>query len=727
MEVGTNRRTGHHQGRFRSIASISLAVLGAVLAVVGAVLLYARTEIVDEGAFADHAAAALENDAVSHLLATEITVQIAEKGSADLVAGRPLIQSVVDTVIGSKPFGQIFRQAAVQANRVLFVRDRNNVALQLADAMEVVRFGLQSVSPKLADELPRSIDLTLLKLKKRAFARQSLAIADQVRWLGIVAPLLALIAFVASVALAPDRRVGVLRAAIAVAAAGIVLAITLLIVRARILAGVFGSDEVTDADVRGAIGGVLDAFFGGLFAWALGLALLGLIVGGASAVLDPERAEDPVTKLRRRITERPRTTAGRALRAVLAIGAGLLVALDTTFALQVFGLLAGAYLIYFGSGELLLLLQPPTAPGEEHKQVRTRALQRTAIAAGVTVAVVAIAVVVFTGSAGNPNKALATPADGCNGSRALCKLRLSDVVFAGTHNSFSAADSPNWFIANQRRTISRQLEDGVRLLLLDPHWGIADAKGRVRTDFEAEGRDRNRVAKAMPPATLAAAERLAGSFGVRANTGGEPDVFLCHTACELGATKMVDALTDIREFLDRNRDEVVILFIEPYVPPSAIRDTFERSGIEHYAAVLDRGLPLPTLGELVSSDHRLVVFTERDADGTVPWYLDGFSFVQDTPLGATTPDELSCKLNRGTRDSPMLMLNQWADVFPPRASANPGFQTKQAIIGRAHECARKRGLPVNLIAVDYYDQGDLIDSVAKLNRERIRAARGKNR
>ena len=73
------------------------------------------------------------------------------------------------------------------------------------------------------------------------------------------------------------------------------------------------------------------------------------------------------------------------------------------------------------------------------------------------------------------------------------------------------------------------------------------------------------------------------------------------------------------------------------------------------------------------------------------------------------------------------MLNQWADVFPPRASANPAFQTKQAIIGRAHECARKRGLPVNLIAVDYYDQGDLIDSVAKLNRERIRAARGKNR
>ena len=51
----------------------------------------------------------------------------------------------------------------------------------------------------------------------------------------------------------------------------------------------------------------------------------------------------------------------------------------------------------------------------------------------------------------------------------LCDLRIDQAVFGGTHNSFSAADSPGWFIANQRRTICRQLADGVRLLLIDPH------------------------------------------------------------------------------------------------------------------------------------------------------------------------------------------------------------------------------------------------------------------
>jgi hypothetical protein len=68
------------------------------------------------------------------------------------------------------------------------------------------------------------------------------------------------------------------------------------------------------------------------------------------------------------------------------------------------------------------------------------------------------------------------------------------------------------------------------------------------------------------------------------------------------------------------------------------------------------------------------------------------------------------------------MLNHWADVFPPRRAANEDFQTRKELLGRAHECARKRGLPVNLIAVDHYDIGELISSVERLNRERIEAA-----
>ena len=78
----------------------------------------------------------------------------------------------------------------------------------------------------------------------------------------------------------------------------------------------------------------------------------------------------------------------------------------------------------------------------------------------------------------------------------------------------------------------------------------------------------------------------------------------------------------------------------------------------------------------------MIVFTEKDADGTVPWYLDGFSFVQDTPLGATKVSELSCKRERGDADSPLLMLNHWADLFPPRRTPNAPFQTRRELLAR---------------------------------------------
>jgi hypothetical protein len=217
---------------------------------------------------------------------------------------------------------------------------------------------------------------------------------------------------------------------------------------------------------------------------------------------------------------------------------------------------------------------------------------------------------------------------------------------------------------------------------------------------------------------LASAERLVGRR-LGADPGeGERDVWLCHTVCELGATRLVDALATFREFLEANPGEVVILFIEPYVKPADLAQRFERAGLDGYLATLSRDEPLPTLGELVDEDKRLVVFTEKDADGTLPWYLDGFSFVQDTPLGATRVGELSCALERGDADSPLLMLNHWADLFPPRLRANRPFLTKRFLLERARRCERRRGLPVNLIAVDYYDQGDLVEAVEELNAER---------
>ena len=75
--------------------------------------------------------------------------------------------------------------------------------------------------------------------------------------------------------------------------------------------------------------------------------------------------------------------------------------------------------------------------------------------------------------AGRRDGESAGSAEGCNGSRALCGRRLDQVVFPGTHNSYAAADEPGWLFANQRHGIERQLNDGIRALTLDIHFGCA--------------------------------------------------------------------------------------------------------------------------------------------------------------------------------------------------------------------------------------------------------------
>jgi hypothetical protein len=700
----------------RLTASIALVVIGAVLLLVGTVTFYAREEVIDEQAFANRAVAALDDDGVRHLVAREIVVNLVDRGSTDLVAARPLLESVVEAIVQTQPFRSVFRRAAVEANRVFFVRDKSDTLVNLGDAATVLEFGVRSVSPKLGREIPADIDPDVFTLDRDEFAGQTLAAADKLRLLGWLLPVLALAAFVGSVLLATDRRVGVLRTGVAIAAVGTLLAVTLLILRSRAIDSVVGSEELTNEEVRDAVRGLLEAYLGDLVGWGLLMALLGVVTAGAAAALDPGDVEAPARRLANRVLARPRTVAGRALRGAAALLLGVAVVLAPTLALQVAAIAGGAYLVFFGVTELLALLGRTEAAGAEARRRRTLAM-----AGGVGVAAVAavlVVVIVVTGAETQAPAKAAVPAEGCNGSKELCNRPLNEIAFAGTHNSMSAADSPGWYIANQRHTIARQLDDGIRLFLIDPHWGVELDNGKVLTDFKDESRDRNKVAKAMPPDVLAAAERLVGGQLGGTTADGEADVWLCHTVCELGATRMTDALADYRKFLDANPGEVLILFIEPYVKPKDLAERFKETGLTKYLATLSRDEPLPTLGELVDSGKRLIVFTEKDADGTYPWYLDGFSFVQDTPLGATTVKELSCVRERGDADSPLLMLNNWADLFPPRLRANRPFQTKKFLLDRSHECQRTRGMPVNLIAVDYYDQGAVVEAVKALNDER---------
>jgi hypothetical protein len=291
------------------------------------------------------------------------------------------------------------------------------------------------------------------------------------------------------------------------------------------------------------------------------------------------------------------------------------------------------------------------------------------------------------------------------------------VYFAGTHNSYAASDQPGWYFASQTHPISRQLDDGVRALLIDVHYGVRDpATGRVRTDFEAEGAEENKVAEAVPAPALRVADRVAGGIGL-GRLRGKPELYLCHTLCELGAEPLDQELGVIRDFLERHPDQVLILLVEDYVPPSAIAAAFEQASLTRYAASLRRDAPVPTLGGLVRRGKRLVVLAENRG-GTPSWYMPAFSFIADTPLGAVHPGQLSCKRFRGEATSPLLLINHWIPPFPPSPAVNAVIGRAPVLRARVGRCTRALDHTGAIVAVDFYERTAVVAVARRLNEGR---------
>jgi hypothetical protein len=195
---------------------------------------------------------------------------------------------------------------------------------------------------------------------------------------------------------------------------------------------------------------------------------------------------------------------------------------------------------------------------------------------------------------------------------------------------------------------------------------------------------------------------------------------MCHTLCELGATPLEDGLRAIRTFLDTHPDEFVIVFIQDEVTPKDTAAVFDRAGLTRYAHTHERDTPWPTMRELIASDERLLVLVENDVRGGPPWYHDGFELTQETPytfhsLNALLPRR-SCRENRGSSNSPLFLLNHWIERVNPSPGLAAEVNERRRILRRARSCRADRGLQPNIVAVDFYDEGALLEAVDVLNR-----------
>jgi hypothetical protein len=196
---------------------------------------------------------------------------------------------------------------------------------------------------------------------------------------------------------------------------------------------------------------------------------------------------------------------------------------------------------------------------------------------------------------------------------------------------------------------------------------------------------------------------------------GPPAVYLCHGFCELGAEPLVDWLRTLHAFLIANPSEVVMLVIEDYVPPGEIAAAFEASGVAALAFRGPPGPPWPTLAELGASGQRVVTFLESGKSG-VDWLFPAFALIQETPFRFLSPSQFSCAPNRGGTRGSLFQMNHWIETAPaPRPSNAAIVNARDFLLGRAQRCQAERAHVPNILAVDFYQTGDLLDVARTLN------------
>ena len=257
----------------------------------------------------------------------------------------------------------------------------------------------------------------------------------------------------------------------------------------------------------------------------------------------------------------------------------------------------------------------------------------------------------------------------CNGSRLLCDRAYDAVSYPTTHNAMSNAEE-GWIGPNQDYSITHQLEDGVRALMLDTWY------------FDGQ-------------------------------------VVLCHGGdvfpCDLtGMKPLVDGLAEIKTFLDRHPNEVVSIIFESYVSEADVLSAFMASGLLSSVHVQSAADPWPSLRDLILADTRLVVFTD-DSAASLPWHLYVWDFAWETHFSFATPQDFTCTRNRGSAANSLFILNHFltkvvgSPLLADMVNHNPLF------IDRAEQCQSESGRLPNFVTVDFYDIGDLFAVVDSLN------------
>jgi hypothetical protein len=263
----------------------------------------------------------------------------------------------------------------------------------------------------------------------------------------------------------------------------------------------------------------------------------------------------------------------------------------------------------------------------------------------------------------------------CNGSPLLCDRPLNQVAFAASHNAMSAADE-GWGFANQPHGMIRQLDDGIRALLIDLHpYDLDDGK--------------------MPLGETA----------------------LCHGFCALGSLRWSEATAQIAGWLSANPRELLVFIVEDHVPVAAIASGLDQAGLISRVYAHPPGAAWPSLGQLIDQGKNLVIMTESSPQpGAPPWQHGYHDILFDNPYAAEKVQDFSCELLRGKPDHALALINHFLTKGLEKHDALAQLaNTEEALWGQVDKCRKQWKRQINFVAVDWYTTGPLMSVVRRLN------------
>ena len=271
----------------------------------------------------------------------------------------------------------------------------------------------------------------------------------------------------------------------------------------------------------------------------------------------------------------------------------------------------------------------------------------------------------------------------CHGMAEYCLRSYDNFTFPETHNSFSTIEDGVWMAVNHYTALQAQWDAGIRSFMLDTH----------HLSKEETGPDDVRFCH------------------------GDPNSGLFYP-CIYSEVDAFSWLSHLGSLMNNSSGDLVSLLLENYVPGEHLDYLFEMTGMNERAFVHVPGAPWPSIGEMILNGTDLVVYWDYQYDERFPWLHHAWTHSWDTPYGESEPSQMSCRVGRGDGEQEVWHLNNWLSSIygtgdPVRSNDVNDYDT---LLNRSLDCWEKVGDRPTFIAVDFWENGEIVNVTVTLNK-----------